>query len=104
MDNAGVWADYHPAHKEKTKWLVRRSPDAAHPLRTPPRTPLRTALSAPPSPRPLRTLSAPSPQVRLLQLDTLQPTGEEEMVEMVEHADEEAYEPFDESRHGSPTA
>jgi hypothetical protein len=32
----------------------------------------------------------------LLQLDTLQPTGEEEMVEMVEHAEEEAYEPFDE--------
>ena len=41
--------------------------------------------------------------VRLLQLDTLPPPGEE-MVEMVEHVEEEAYEPFDESRHGSPTA
>ena len=41
--------------------------------------------------------------VRLLQLDTLPPPGEE-MVEMVEHVEEEAYEPFDESRHGSPAA
>ena len=39
------------------KSLVRYSPDAAHPLRTPPRTPLRTSLSAP-SPHPLRTLSS----------------------------------------------
>ena len=40
----------------------------------------------------------------MLQLDTLQHAGEDEIVEMVERAKEEAYEPFDEGCPPAATA